>query len=139
MAGTIYLADTSVYVLQGRHPQVRRRFETLLAEGRLAACHMTTLEFLNNAADPKSYETLWQVMHGHRWIDVTTRAMDRALAIHRTMAAKSQHRHFRLPNLIIAAAAEEHGATVLHYDADYDRIAAITSQPIEWIAPKGSL
>jgi predicted nucleic acid-binding protein len=41
--------------------------------------------------------------------------------------------------LIIAAAAELHGATVLHYDADYDRIAAITGQPTEWVAAKGSL
>jgi predicted nucleic acid-binding protein len=139
MAGPIYLADTSVYVLQGQHPQVRRRFETLLAEGRLAACQMTSLEYLNNAPDPKSYETLWGALHGHRWIDVTTQAMDRALATHRALAIASQHRHFRLPDLIIAATAEMHGATVLHYDADYDRIAAITGQPAEWVAPKGSL
>ena len=46
---------------------------------------------------------------------------------------------FRLPDLIIAATAEEHGATVLHYDADYDRIAAVTGQPVEWVAPRGSL
>ena len=35
MAAPIYLADTSVYVLQGRHPGVRERFARLLAEGRL--------------------------------------------------------------------------------------------------------
>jgi predicted nucleic acid-binding protein len=139
MAGPIYLADTSVFVLQGRHPQVRRRFETLLAEGRLAGCQMTALEYLNNAPDPKSYEILWKALRGHRWMDVTAQAMDRALATHRALAAASQHRHFRLPDLIIAATADVHGATVLHYDADYDRIAAITGQPIEWVAPKGSL
>ena len=49
------------------------------------------------------------------------------------------HRHFSLPDLIIAATAELNGATVLHYDADYDRIAAVTGQPTEWVAPKGSL
>ncbi|MEH1165368.1 PIN domain nuclease [Micromonospora sp. CPCC 205539] len=139
MAGQVYLADTSVYVLQGRHGSVRRRFETLLAEGRLAACHMTSLEYLNNAPHPKGYEILWQALHGHRWMDVTTAAMDRALTVHRILAADSQHRNFRLPDLIIAATAEEHGATVLHYDADYDRIAAVTGQPTEWVAPKGSL
>ena len=48
-------------------------------------------------------------------------------------------RHFRLPDLIIAAAAELSGATVLHYDADFDRIAEITGQAMEWIAPNGSL
>jgi predicted nucleic acid-binding protein len=139
MAGAIYLADTSVYVLQGRNPQVKKRFETLLAEGRLAACQMTALEYLNNAPDPKSYEILWHALNGHRWIDVTTQVMDRALAVHRQLAAMSQHRHFRLPDLIIAAAAELHSATVLHYDADYDRISAITGQPTEWVAPPGSV
>jgi predicted nucleic acid-binding protein len=59
--------------------------------------------------------------------------------VHRQLAVVSQHRHFRLPDLIIAATAEAHGATVLHYDADYDRIAQITGQPTEWVAPKGSL
>lgn len=139
MAGAIYLADTTIYVLQGRHPQVRRRFESLLAEGRLAACQMTALEYLNNAPDPAGYEILWRALHGQRWIDVTTPAMDRALQVHRTLAATSQHRHFRLPDLIIAATAELHGATVLHYDTDYDRIAAVTSQPTEWVVEQGSL
>jgi len=139
MAGAIYLADTSVYVLQSRHPQVRHRFETLLAEGRLAACQMTALEYLNNAPDPKGYEILWGAMHGQRWMDVTAQAMSRALEVHRLLAANSQHRHFRLPDLIIAATAEAHGATVLHYDIDYDRIAAVTGQPTEWVAGKGTL
>ena len=139
MAGAVYLADTSVYVLQGRHPQVRARFAALLTEGRLAACQMTALEYLNNAASPASYEMLWGALHGYRWLDVSTAAMERTLDVHRLLAARSQHRHFRLPGLIIAATAEEHGATVLHYDADYDQIAAVTGQPVEWVAAKGSL
>jgi predicted nucleic acid-binding protein len=139
MAEPVYLADTSVYVLQARSPEVRKRFEALLAAGRLAACQMTTLEYLNNAPDPQGYEVIWGAMHGHRWMDVTDAAMTRALAVHRELAARSQHRHFRLPDLIIAATAELHGATVLHYDADYDRISAITGQPTEWVVPKGSL
>src|SRR5215813_10066058 len=110
MAGPVYLADTSLYVLQDRYEHVCRRFETLLAEGRLAACQMTSLEVLNNASNPKIYESLWGALHGHRWIEVTTAAMDRALAVHRQFAATSQHRRFRLPDLIIAATAELHGA-----------------------------
>lgn len=55
------------------------------------------------------------------------------------MAVRSQHRHFRLPDLIIAAASELNGAIVLHYDAEFDRIGEITGQDMEWVAPKGSL
>ena len=139
MPGPIYLADTSVYVLQGRHPEVRRRFESLLVAGRLAACEMTALEYLNNAPHPKGYEILWGALRTQRWLDVTAEAMSRALDVHRSLARQSQHRHFRLPDLVIAATAEVHGVTVLHYDTDYDRIAAVTGQPVEWVAPRGSL
>jgi predicted nucleic acid-binding protein len=139
MAGVVYLADTTVYVLQGRHAAVRRRFEVLLAEGRLAGCQVSALEYLNSAPDPKGYKIVWDALHGHRWMDVTSEAMNRALDVHRGLAETSQHRHFRLPDLIIAATAELNGATVLHYDADYDRIAAVTGQATEWVAAKGSL
>lgn len=100
---------------------------------------MAALEYLNNAPDPRSYEILWGALRAHRWIDVTDDAMNRALEVHRELARSSQHRHFRLPDLIIAAAAELHGAPVLHYDADCDRIAAVTGQSVEWVIPKGSL
>ncbi len=139
MAGNVYLADTTVYVLQDRNQQVRRRFTALLTEGRLAACQMTALEYLNNAANPSSYELVWGALHGQRWINVTTEAMDRALDVHRELASTSQHRNFRLPDLIIAATAELSGATVLHYDTDYDRIADVTGQPMEWVVERGSL
>jgi predicted nucleic acid-binding protein len=43
-----------------------------------------------------------------------------------------------VPDLLAAAAAEERGLTMLHYDADFDRIAAVTGQPCEWVVPTGS-
>ncbi|TDO60981.1 hypothetical protein EV651_107255 [Kribbella sp. VKM Ac-2571] len=139
MAGAAYLVDTSVVVLRGRHASVKHRFDTLLVEGRLALCQMTLLECLNNAPDPATYERMWSDLQGQRWEDVTTDVMDRALGVHRALAARSQHRGFKLPDLIIAATAELAGLTVLHYDEDYDRIAKVTGQPVEWVVPKGSL
>lgn len=44
-----------------------------------------------------------------------------------------------MPDLLIAAAAEAAGLTVLHYDADYDRIAAVTDQGAVWVVPRGSV
>jgi predicted nucleic acid-binding protein len=38
-----------------------------------------------------------------------------------------------VPDLIIAAAAELAGLTVLHFDKDFDLIAGITGQPVEWL------
>lgn len=44
-----------------------------------------------------------------------------------------------IADLIIAAVAERHRVTVLHYDADYDLIAEITGQPTQWVVPRGSV
>jgi hypothetical protein len=43
-----------------------------------------------------------------------------------------------IPDLLVAATAEVHGATVLHHDRDFERIAAVTGQPTRWIVPPGS-
>jgi predicted nucleic acid-binding protein len=139
VAGAVYLADTTVYVLRSQHQVVRERFEQLLTDGRLAICQLVALEFLNNARDPRTYEAVLSALQGQRWMEVSTAAMDRAMDVHRQLAARSQHRNFRLPDLIIAATAELNEATVLHYDEDYDRIAEITGQATDWVAPRGSL
>jgi hypothetical protein len=36
---------------------------------------------------------------------------------------------------LIAAAAEELGVPVLHYDADFDLIASVTGQHCRWVLP----
>jgi predicted nucleic acid-binding protein len=42
-------------------------------------------------------------------------------------------------DLLTAAVAEHHGAAVLHYDMDFEHIAATTGQPHAWIVPRGTL
>jgi predicted nucleic acid-binding protein len=56
---------------------------------------------------------------------------DRALQVQMMLADKGQHRAPSIPDLLIAAAAEFAGLTVLHLDKDFDLIASITGQPAE--------
>ena len=42
-------------------------------------------------------------------------------------------------DLVIAAVALVHEATVVHYDADYEHVAAVTPLRHRWVAPCGSL
>ena len=44
-----------------------------------------------------------------------------------------------VPDLIVAAVAERHGVSIVHHDEDYDRIAALTGQPVRWVVPRGSV
>jgi predicted nucleic acid-binding protein len=54
------------------------------------------------------------------------------------LAAKHQ-RGRKVPDLLVAAAAEAGGLTVLLYDADFDRIAIVTGQSCEWVVAAGSV
>jgi len=56
---------------------------------------------------------------------------DRAVEVLTLLADRGQHRAPSIPDLIIAAAAELAGLTVLHLDKDFDLIAGITRQPVE--------
>lgn len=62
-------------------------------------------------------------------------AIPSALTVQHDLAKRGQHR-LPLPDLIIAATAEQYGAAVLHYEKDYDLIAAVTGQPVVWVAPR---
>jgi predicted nucleic acid-binding protein len=56
---------------------------------------------------------------------------DRAVEVQALLADKGRHRAPSIPDLIIAAAAELAGLTVLHLDKDFDVIADVTGQPVE--------
>ena len=58
---------------------------------------------------------------------------DRAVGVLTLLADRGQHRAPSVPDLIIAAAAELAGLTVLHCDKDFDLIASVTGQPSEWL------
>jgi predicted nucleic acid-binding protein len=41
--------------------------------------------------------------------------------------------------LLIAAAAEAAGLTLLHYDNDFELIARVTGQMCQWVVPAGTI
>ena len=69
---------------------------------------------------------------------MTEATLDRALEVQGRLAERSQHRGVSLPDLIVAACAESAGLTVMHYDADYERVAEVTwPEPVRWVVPRG--
>lgn len=64
---------------------------------------------------------------------------DRSRDVQLRMASRGHHRAAGVIDLLTAAIAEHHGAVVLHYDADFEHIAATTGQPHSWIAPRGTI
>ncbi|MDT9698081.1 hypothetical protein RMT89_19695 [Streptomyces sp. P17] len=51
----------------------------------------------------------------------------------RLLTAKGEHRAAGPVDLLVAAAAEEAGLTLLHCDRDFETIARTTGQPVRMI------
>jgi predicted nucleic acid-binding protein len=135
----VYLADKSALTRRETRPEVREVVEPLLLAGRIATCGIVDLELLFSAPDPETYAELARVLRALPRVPVTEPAVDRALEVQGLLAAGSQHRAVPLPDLLVAACAERAGLTVLHSDADFDRIAAVTDQPMQWVVARGTV
>jgi predicted nucleic acid-binding protein len=134
-----FLADKSALTRRDTRPQVRKVLEPLLVAGEVATCGIVDLELLYSARDRAIYRATAEALRGMPRVAVDDVCVERALEVQAMLAERSQHRAVPLPDLLIAACAEQAGLAVLHYDADFDRIAKLTRQPMQWIVPRGSV
>lgn len=132
----MYLLDTSV-ITRLREPSVVRRIEELDSDG-LTRAAMTDLEVGFSARNGDEWDRLSVALDAFRRVDVEAHHFDRAGQVQRALAEEGL-RGRKVPDLLIAAVAESASLTVLHYDADFDHIAAMTGQPTEWIVERGSI
>jgi len=132
-----HLLDTSVLTRLGR-PGVRAEIEPRAELGELARAGISDLEVGYSARSAEEWDQLAEALDLFELVETTSEHVRRARQVQRLLAAKHQ-RGRKVPDLLIAAAAELSGLTILHYDADFDRIAAITGQSSEWVVPAGSI
>ena len=137
------LADTSAWYAAQREPRLLEAFRTLLVEGQIAICDMVKLELLRGARNPADFARRREELDALPQCEIGPREWRRALDVYgevcRRGPGNDAHREINHQDLLIAASAEAAGETILHYDADYDVIAAVMGQPCRWIAPRGSL
>jgi predicted nucleic acid-binding protein len=127
---TVYLVDKSAWEWARRDSAARAELAGLADAGHtFAACHLTAMEMAYSARNADDHARIIARQRAARWLPVTETVMDRALEIIAMLATRGQHR-IPIPDVIIAATAERHEATVLHVDSDYDRIAGLTGQPV---------
>lgn len=122
-------------------PEVARRWLAALSADQIGICDHVRLEILYSANSATDYDALADELDGLARIPVGAETFTRACQVQRELAhvAGLHHRSVKIADLVIAAAAELSGTIVWHYDENYDRVAAITGQPTEWIVPRGTL
>jgi predicted nucleic acid-binding protein len=133
-----YLVDTSA-LHRLAHPVVAAALGPLIESGRVSVCPVTELEVLFSARNLADYEAGAQRFRlAFAWVAVADRAWERAAELQHELARRGQHRAASIPDLLLAATAEHHRLTLLHYDRDFDTIAEVTGQPVRWVVEPGT-
>jgi hypothetical protein len=132
-----FLVDTSVVKRLGS-AQVRAVVEPLAAAGELGRPSICDLEVGYSARNAKEWDQLVGALDAFVAVDTSAAHLRRALQVQRLLAERSQ-RGRKIPDLLVAAAAEELEVVVLHYDADFDLIASVTGQRCQWVVRAGSI
>ncbi len=129
---TQWLADKSALVRLGASPDAPTWAERI-ERGLVRVTTVTRLEIGYSARSWQDAQTMltrpplssMPVEH------LTPATEDRAVEVQLLLAREGHHRAPSIPDLVIAAAAELAGLTVLHQDKDFELIAGITGQPLE--------
>ena len=132
-----HLIDTSV-LKRLAQPTVRAVVEPLSMSGHLARAGICDLEVGYSARTAREWDQLIGALQAFDLIETTAAHVERARQVQRMLTARSQ-RGRKIPDLLVAAAAEAHNLTVLHYDADFDLIKKITGQQCQWVTRAGSI
>jgi len=133
-----YLIDKSALARMPL-PPVRERLGPIIEGGEAATCGIIDLEVLFSARSHEDHERIRaRRALSYARVPLTERIFERAVQVQGELAKDRRHR-LPIPDLLVAAAAESEGLVVLHYDADFERIAQVTGQPIEWVVPRGSV
>ncbi len=132
-----YLADKSA-LARMTHAAVAERLASLILSGEIATCTIIDLEVLYSARSLRDYERVRSERNSLEFLPMTAEVAALALDIQHRLALSGQHR-VPVPDLLIAATAQHYEVTLIHYDHDFDCIAAVTGQPAEWVVPRGSL
>lgn len=134
-SGVPLVFDTSAWN-RLRDPSVLGRWLATEEADLLVACPVVALELLGSAPDEEAFADLDRTLTALPSAPVTRSAGTAAIGASRELRGER-----RLPaaDYLIAAAAAERGAGVLHYDHHYDILCRALGIESVWVAKPGSI
>lgn len=135
----VFIADKSAWT-RSEHPSVEAEWSRALAGGQIATCPVVMMELLYSAQDAETFDTLEEGLRELRDIPITRSVTQAAITAMRELShARPLYHRVPLVDALVAAAAQDAGVGVLHYDRHYDRLDEVMRFESRWIAPQGSL
>jgi predicted nucleic acid-binding protein len=134
-SGAPLVFDTSAWNRQ-RNPMVLPRWLATAESGLLTVCPIVALELLAAAPDQDAFADLDRTLADLPAAYVTRSAGAAAIGASRELSGE---RRIPAADYLIAAAAAERGAGVLHYDRHFDHLCRILGIESVWVAEPGSI
>ena len=132
------LADTSV-LTRFRRPEIDAEPARAVVGGLVHTCAIVRLELMRGAGDRARWRATADNLRSLPDVAITAEVIARAEAVQGLLAEHGHHTEVKVPDLVIAAAAELASLPVVHYDRDFDLIAGVTGQPTRWVVRRGSI
>jgi len=111
----LLLIDKSAYVRAGACADI---------EGELCLCPVSRLEMLFSARSAADYESLEQDLATFRELRMDAETFATATSAQRELARAGRHR-VPVPDLLIAACAQQHAADVVHVDRHFETLSTV--------------
>ena len=134
-SGGLLVFDTSAWVRQ-RVPDVLPRWVATARANLLAVCPVVALELLASARDQVAFDDLDRTLAALPAAPVTRAVGEAAIGASRELRGR---RRIPAADYLIAAAAADRGAGVLHYDRHYDDLCGVLGIESVWLARPGAL
>ncbi len=137
--GRRYIADNSAWSHAHQH-SVRDTWAAALRNRQIETCPIVKLEMLYSARSGEDFDRLQAMLDVLHDVPISRSVTNAAIAAYRRLAHRVPrfHRSIKLPDLLIAAAAQDAAVGVLHYDRHFDLLADVLDFESRWIAPAGS-
>lgn len=137
MSRAQFLIDTSALARFMHSGAEKYGWDKAAAAGLISTCPITELEFFFSArSSADRIRGIGDMRALFIWEPIADRAYDRAWQVQEALTGRGQHRSAGPVDLVVAATAELHGLTLLHRDRDFNCIAAVTGQPLQWYGPE---
>jgi hypothetical protein len=135
------LFDTGAWtwVRDRRFPELASWFNAAVEAGFVLVCELVILELTRLAPSEERAREIADRLAAFETIPMSGELWARARRTQLALARNGDHRRVPPPDLLLASAAEEAGVTLVHYDRDYERIAAASGLRHEWLVPDGAL
>ena len=105
----------------------------------MLVCDLVVLELTRLAPNERRARDIAERLAVFESIPMQESLWQRSRELQLSLAGSGDHRRVPPADLLLAAAAEQAGVPLVHYDRDYERIGSASPIDHRWLVPDGAL